>query len=69
MIFLALKSSFPTCRIGACFISVFRAQQVATHPEFVEAEDIENKNAIKHAWVRQGMASDLGGREGGREGR
>ena len=27
-------------------------QQVATHPEFVEAEDIENKNAIKHAWVR-----------------
>ena len=26
-------------------------QQVSTHPEFVEAEDIENKNAIKHAWV------------------
>ena len=25
--------------------------QVSTHPEFVEAEDIENKNAIKHAWV------------------
>ena len=25
--------------------------KVSTHPEFVEAEDIENKNAIKHAWV------------------
>ena len=28
------------------------SEKVSTHPEFVEAEDIENKNAIKHAWVR-----------------
>ena len=50
MIYLALNFSFPTCRIEACFIPVFRAQQVSTHPEFVEAEDIENKNARSYVF-------------------
>ena len=50
MIFLALNCSIPTCRTGACFIAVFCAQQVSTHPEFVEAEDIENKNARSYVF-------------------